>query len=90
MEVIPSDATSVRTIQDIGAKIYPNPVGDRLHISVENGVSARVFDLSGRLAKQISITGLITVLPVSDLSSGEYIVEIQTTEGTGVFKLIKK
>ena len=61
-----------------------------LHIWVENGVSALVFDLSGRLAKQISITGLITVLPVSDLSSGEYIVEIQTTEGTGVFKLIKK
>ena len=87
--VTPSDATSVRIIQDIGAKIYPNPVGDRLHISVENGVSARIFDLSGRLAKQIFITGLITVLPVSDLLSGEYILEIVTTEGTGVYKFIK-
>ncbi len=88
--VTPSGGTSVRTIQDVGAKIYPNPVVDLLYISVENGVSARIFDLSGRLSKQISITSQKTALPVDDLRSGEYIIKIITTEGTGVYKFIKK
>ncbi len=88
--VTPSGGTSVRTIQDVGARIYPNPVDDLLYISVEKGVLARIFDLSGRLSKQISITSQKTTLPVSDLRSGEYIIEIITTEGTGVYKFIKK
>jgi hypothetical protein len=86
----PTGSTLVSTIEDIGANIYPNPVDDLLHIRVENGVSASVFDISGRLVKFISLTGRETTLPVSDMGSGEYLIRVKTLDGSGVYKLIKK
>jgi hypothetical protein len=86
----PTVNTLISTIEDIGANIYPNPVDDLLHIRVENGVSASVFDFSGRLVKFISLTGQETALPVSDMSSGEYLIQVKTSDGSGVYKLIKK
>ncbi len=88
--VTPSDNTSITTMEDIGANIYPNPVGDLLHIIVENGISASLFDFSGRLVKSISLTGQETTLQVSDVSSGEYVIQVTTSEGTGIYKLIKE
>jgi len=86
----PSDNTSVSTVQDVGARVYPNPVDDLLYIHVEQGVSARIFDLRGRLLKSVSITSEKTIIPVSDLNAGQYIVQIITSDGSGVYKLIKR
>jgi len=90
VEVTPIGISSVSTIKDIGAKIFPNPVDDQLHVQVKDGVSARVFDLTGRLVKTTSLKSRETVIEVSDLMSGEYVIELTTNEGTGVYKLIKK
>ena len=86
----PSASSLVSDNQDIGAEIYPNPVGELLHIRVENGISARVFDLTGRLVKTNSITGQETVINVSDLLSGVYVIEVNTLAGAGLYKLIKR
>ena len=88
--VTPSGNTSVATINDIGANIYPNPVDDLLHIRVENGVSATIFDMSGRRAKYFTINSLVTTISLSDLSSGEFVIQVITSNGIGVYKLIKK
>lgn len=86
----PVGSTSISTLNDVGAKIYPNPVDDLLHIRVYKGLSARMYDLSGRLVKKVPLGGQETTVSVSNLKAGEYIIELTTSEGKGVCKLIKK
>jgi hypothetical protein len=86
----PSGSTSVSAIQDIGASVYPNPVDDLLYIHVKDGVSASIFDISGRRLKHIILSNQKTTLQVGDLSSGEYVIHVITSDGSGVYKLIKK
>ncbi len=86
----PIAATSVYTMSDVGAIIYPNPVDEQLHIHVEYGLSVRMFDLTGRVVKFVSLGSSETTMAVSDLEAGVYMIEITTSKGTGVYKLIKK
>ena len=86
----PSGNTSVATLNDIGATIYPNPVDEVLHIRVENGVSLRIFDLSGKLLRSEPMTARETVIPVAALQPGEYILELTTQQGKGSYKLVKR
>jgi hypothetical protein len=86
----PSANTSVASLKDIAAHIYPNPVDEVLHVVVENGKQASIFDFTGRLLKSVSLESLETAIPVSDLFPGKYIVKIYTVDGSGVYKLIKK
>jgi hypothetical protein len=86
----PGGVNRITTLTDIGASIYPNPVSDLLHIRVKDGVSAHVYDLGGRLLKSIALMGQETTIPVGNLRSGEYVIQIETNAGSGVYKLIKK
>jgi len=86
----PEGSTSVSILSDVGAKIYPNPLDDLLHIRVENGRKARMLDLSGRMVKSVSLGSSETTLEVNDLEAGVYLIELTTSEGIGMFKLIKK
>ena len=85
----PTGGTSVQSYVDIGAQIYPNPFEDRLYVRVEDGEFIRMFDLNGRLVKSTRIEDLDTVVPVGDLPPGEYIIEVKTPMGTGMYTLIK-
>ncbi len=84
------ESTSVTMAEDIGAEFYPNPVDEMLHIRVADGVSVRIFDLTGRMVKYRPIEDLETALNVNDLLSGVYVIEVSTAAGKGVYKLIKK
>ncbi len=86
----PSGGTSVSAIQDIGASVYPNPVDDLLYIRVKDGVSASIFDISGRRVKFKPLSNQETTIQVGDLSSGEYVIQVITSGGSGVYKLIKR
>ncbi len=87
--VTPTSATSVAPLNDIGATIYPNPVHEMLHLRVEKGVYARIYDLSGQLLKSATMSDQETAIYMGNLPSGEYIIEITTNMGTGSYKLIK-
>ncbi len=74
--------------------IYPNPVSDVLTIQAPNiAIQAiNVFDLTGRLVSTYSYknNGNSTiVLPFNTLANGVYNVQIQTSEGITVKKVIK-
>jgi len=90
VEVTPLGNTSVSTLEEIGASIYPNPVDDLLHIVVKNGVSASIYDFTGRKVKFISLSNQETSIQMGDMSSGEYVIQVITTDGAGVYKLIKE
>lgn len=70
--------------------LYPNPVNNVLNISIKNELSITkltITDINGRIV--ISESSVINSLNVSDLSSGIYLVSIETNEGKGTAKFVK-
>ena len=70
--------------------LYPNPVNNVLNISIKNELSITkltITDINGRIV--ISESSVINSLNVSDLSSGIYLVSVETNEGKGTTKFVK-
>jgi hypothetical protein len=73
--------------------IFPNPARDKVRISSDTDLqSARLFDLSGKLQKEIRIHGGNSeVLDLSGMNKGLYILLIQNSYGKSYStKLIKE
>jgi acetyl esterase/lipase len=73
------------------ASIYPNPANNKITVSVDNKYhvqSIQMMDITGREVKNITANNVVNV-NISDLQSGYYILNIQTTEGVISSKLIK-
>ena len=61
--------------------IFPNPATDVLYIDSEIGVaSASIFDVTGRLVKQVNMSGAES-LQISDLVHGMYVIEAEFIGG---------
>jgi hypothetical protein len=72
--------------------IYPNPANDVLHIASDTELnSARVYDVAGKLVKEVYISGALSkALDIADLNKGMYILEIETVQGeTNSSKILK-
>ncbi|MDR0603683.1 MAG: T9SS type A sorting domain-containing protein, partial [Bacteroidales bacterium] len=65
-------------------QIYPNPVGDVIHVSIENNtlnnVEIYLFDIFGRLLDRQKITDKKTVINMSSFSAGVYFLQIKEDE----------
>lgn len=71
--------------------IYPNPVKEGLFLNTKNGVSitsAKIFDLKGN--KLIDINNSVEYINTEALSSGIYLLSVQTNQGKISKKIIKK
>lgn len=70
--------------------ISPNPTKDRLHISNTNDIqitSASIYNILGQLVLVITEP---TIINVSDLKTGTYIIKVITDKGTSSMKFIKE
>jgi len=70
--------------------IYPNPVNNVLNVYVKNEITINnltITDLNGR---NVSSSSSSSSIDVSNLSSGVYFVSIETNEGKGTAKFVKK
>jgi hypothetical protein len=69
-------AGEVSQVDDL--KLYPNPVSTQLNISWKNRATAdvRIFDINGRLVKMQNHSSGKTVMDVSDLMPGLYLVRV--------------
>jgi len=83
-------------IQDVSTSaafsVYPNPANDVLHIASDTELnSARVFDVAGKLVKEIHIGGAFSnAMDISGLDDGVYILEIVTITGeSNTSKILK-
>ena len=65
---------------DIEVLIFPNPVVSSLHI-MSTGSSLRIMDLFGRTIREREITSSETILDVSDLPSGAYLLSLTLDRG---------
>ncbi|VBB47094.1 conserved exported hypothetical protein [uncultured Paludibacter sp.] len=71
--------------------IYPNPVSNSATIKSNSELkSISLYDINGRLMMQKALQGLQSDLNISNLSSGIYIVKVQTQNKTFNLRVIKK
>lgn len=72
--------------------VYPNPTTDMLNVSYNDIISeVSIFDLSGRQILEKEVNQLSTVLETVRLSSGTYLLKVQTQNGeSSTVKFIKK
>ncbi len=76
----------------VNFSIYPNPVMDQLHVSSDSKLnSLKLFDIAGKLLKEQSFEDSYrTVLDVSDLDPGLYLLEMEmTSKELRSFKILK-
>lgn len=77
--------------RDISAfSIYPNPANDQVTITGFEGLfEIRLLSIDGEAMHHFDVSGKNSIeLPISDLSAGTYIIEIQSTTGYKRKKLV--
>ncbi len=67
--------------------LYPNPCDNILVIESKGYGYARIYDISGRLVKELLIDDYVTTHPVSELQSGYYHISYQIANKTGSKRL---
>lgn len=72
--------------------IYPNPTVDQCHIVSDNSVirTVAIFDLNGKLVRQMSVNDSHVEMDMSRLASGNYILRIATDNGTTVKNIVRQ
>lgn len=88
-QVTPTLATGNTSKNDI--KVYPNPVKDQLFFAGDLGnySDVKIYSLDGKLVKSGAISG--NKLDVSNLSTGNYILELSSkSEKSKTIHIIKK
>ena len=73
-------------------KVYPNPVKNLLNVVSNNSTveSILVYDLLGKTILSKSVNGTSTMIDVSGLSNGIYLVKVVAAQGEKVFKIVKE
>ena len=75
---------------NIKCNIYPNPVNDKLYIETKVEIEdVVVYDVFGRQQKLSAVSSQQSVINVSGLNAGIYIIKINTKEGNIVKQFIK-
>lgn len=75
---------------DSSVRIFPNPFGTAVSITAEKAVnSVAIYDLAGRLVKQLGITGKDFTLDMSDLDVGTYLIQLDYGDSRSVHRVMK-
>lgn len=74
-------------------KVYPNPVGDKVYLQLPSTFvtsQASIFDVTGKLILQKTLAMPLESIDISSLTSGLYILNLQSEQGSLSVKLIKQ
>jgi len=87
-------SVAVDEIPEAQLSIYPNPSSDVVYLQLKqtanHPIIYAVFDLSGRIVKNGTITNTTQpVVDVRNLSSGSYVIQIQTNDQSNISRLVK-
>ena len=96
-----SEVVNVNEIEESRCSIYPNPANDRLYIEIQTltptqtqtltqTLTVEIYDIYGRSQKLSAISGQLSVIDLSGLNAGIYIIKINTKEGNIVKQFIKQ
>lgn len=63
-------------------KIYPNPANSYFNISLSENIDClKIYDISGRLVKNIKISNKRSSIPLFDIKTGIYFVRVGNLQG---------
>ena len=82
--------TSVEEDLAANIKIYPNPVGDVLHLECENMTGYDIFSCDGKLIRSEQLSDSETVIGFNGFDSGAYLLRITTKDGVLTRRIIKE
>lgn len=85
-----SNALSVNDVFLQDLKIYPNPVEDVVHISVQNNTIEQLTVIDGNGRVILEKNDKVDQINLSQLPSGLYLLQIKTEKGSISKKIIKK
>lgn len=85
--VLGIDDAGINDLNTIHATIYPNPANDQLFISSD--VTVTDFSISN-LAGQVVSTGEGSIVDLSELEAGIYVVTISSDQGTATRRFVKQ
>jgi hypothetical protein len=75
-------------------ELYPNPTSTFVTLRIKNDniqmIEAQIFDIYGKLLRTVSLENSTNTMDVSDLSSGVYLLKLNTNQGTVNKKFVKK
>jgi hypothetical protein len=70
--------------------VYPNPVNDVLNISAkENITNVTIYDMVGKVVKNVDFNALTLTVNTDDLPSGTYAVKITAGNASEMIKILK-
>jgi hypothetical protein len=87
-----SPFVGISTIKNSEIKVYPNPVVSDLYIDGDgvqiNGYT--IYEMNGRMVRAATVNATKVTISISDLNTGVYIVQIRTSEGLVVKRIMKR
>lgn len=83
------NVTSVKEIETINARIYPNPANDAVYVEAENLIKGvEVFNALGqKIYSNYAVNEFSFVVPTQYFNNGLYIIRIQTESGAALEKV---
>ena len=87
-----NSSLSTDVFEKENVSIFPNPVSDNFQISIQNQgtvKNVKIFDISGRLVKEINPIESKEVYNMSNIDSGTYFLVLETNKGRFRKKIIK-
>lgn len=91
-EVAIEITTDVEELYARGIHVYPNPVADKLYVSLpQQNFLGRIYIYSsaGQLVYETQAKSQLTIIPLSQMRDGEYTVKITLSGGTFATHIIK-
>lgn len=93
-EIKPDSTNSVDGINDISSevKLYPNPAVNNIYLQLPNSLvnSVKIYNVIGSQVMDFVISNDTENLDISSLPTGMYMLKVETSDGRGVKKFIKK
>lgn len=78
----------------VDVQVYPNPVGDRLEISLQQAdlenMQLEIFDLTGRAMFTQTVSGVHEVLAVNNVSKGVYLLRVTNGKASVTRRFVKE
>jgi len=72
--------------------IYPNPTSGVIYVKLKDDISHKVtvYDISGKILKEIYSSRIIEVIDLNEFENGVYIVSVENKSIITTKKVIKK
>jgi pectate lyase len=88
LKIVYSGTNGVKNPSVVTVKIYPNPVRNQLTVLAKSNITkVEIYTLTGLLVKSVENK---TTINVAEISSGNYLVKVYTSEGVVNQKIVKE